>query len=211
MYRRGHYGITLLALAPIVFFLVRDTPVLVFLFLIGVATVERLPDLDFQIPGIRHRGTSHSIVAAVVVGSLLGASGWMLSGSINVNDLFLAVPAVLSTVLDGSEFIRQFLPHSLNDSIQLLIADLTRHARVLAESPINRQSAALFGFCVGVYGIIVHLLGDMITTTGIQPFLPFSQWRISISPLRASSPTANTGLFMLGMLTLGGAILGGGL
>lgn len=206
MHRRGHYGITLLAVAPIVFFLVSDTPVLALLFLIGVATVERLPDLDFQLPGLRHRGTSHSIVAAVVVGSLLGATGWLLSGS--VNELFLAVPAVLSTVLDLSEFIRQFLPHSLNDSIQLLIADLTSHARVLAKNPIDRWSVALFGFCVGVYGITVHLLGDIITTTGIQPFLPFSRWRISISPLRASNPVANTGMFMIGVLTLGGAIVG---
>ncbi|RBI58580.1 hypothetical protein DMJ13_25960 [halophilic archaeon] len=37
------------------------------------------------------------------------------------------------------------------------------------------------GFAVGVGGIYVHLAGDIITTSGIRPFLPFSRQCVAVA------------------------------
>jgi membrane-bound metal-dependent hydrolase YbcI (DUF457 family) len=198
MHRRGHVGVTLLAVAPIAYYFVSNgTPLLALLSWVGIQAVEPLPDWDLQVSGLQHRGLSHSLLAALLVGSVLGASGWVLSGS--VNDLLLAVPSVLSTGFDQGTVVADRFSHVLTVlNLQPLTISIERLG-LFSTSAIDRHVIALFGFAVGVYGIIAHLLGDVITVRGIQPFRPISHWRISLSPLRANSPTANTGLFVLGV------------
>nr|WP_227378292.1 metal-dependent hydrolase [Haladaptatus halobius] len=58
-------------------------------------------------------------------------------------------------------------------------------------------------FVIGVLAICVHLAGDIITVSGIQPFLPFSRRRISLSCLRAASTLVNTVFLLLGVLAMG--------
>jgi membrane-bound metal-dependent hydrolase YbcI (DUF457 family) len=67
---------------------------------------------------------------------------------------------------------------------------------------LDGMALATFGFAVGVYGILVHLLADAITVAGVRPLLPLSQWRLSLSSIRADSPLANNGLLGLGILAL---------
>src|SRR5699024_728897 len=78
---------------------------------------------------------------------------------------------------------------------------------------LDRQLVAEYGFAIGTGGILVHLLGDVITVSGIRPLLPISSQRVSLSSLRANSTLGNTGLFAGGViaiavvlsLTVGGA------
>lgn len=208
MHRRGHVGITLLAFAPIAYLLLRNGSLLLaILGWLSVHAVEPWPDQDFWIPGLRHRGVSHSVSAALFVGSVLGFAGWVVSG--HLFDILLVTEPLVSAGLDllttRLDALLGRLPAPVGQTVNEIVAPLThelRRYRGQQMSSGDRWSIALFGFLVGVYGIVVHLLGDIITTNGIRPFLPFSSYQISLSPLLADSPTANEGLFFIGVLAM---------
>ncbi len=74
MHREGHYGASLLAYAPIGFVVIAvGYPVA------GVGggalavMLAMLPDTDLQIPGIKHRGVTHTVQFAAIVGVPSGA------------------------------------------------------------------------------------------------------------------------------------------
>ncbi|HET7322903.1 MAG TPA: metal-dependent hydrolase, partial [Halococcus sp.] len=160
------------------------------------------PDQDFHLPGFTHRGVSHSLLAILVVGGVLGAVGWFFGG--NLFDLLLTV------LLAGSDlfgWILVLLPDASAEMITLFLPNISLEAvvdrthRIVSES-VNQWTFATYGLFVGAYGIFAHLLGDVITKRGIKPFLPLSRWRLSLSSLRAESAVANSGLFFLGVLAL---------
>jgi membrane-bound metal-dependent hydrolase YbcI (DUF457 family) len=67
---------------------------------------------------------------------------------------------------------------------------------------LTAEQLALLGFCVGAGGIVIHLLGGVITVSRIQPLLPFLRWEVSLSLLRAANTFVNNGLFVLGVLAI---------
>lgn len=85
MYRIGHYGGALLAYAPVAFLLVasgfRLLAVAGGLLTVGLST---FPDVDFRIPFVRHRGLTHTIWFALVVGIGLGGAGYLLGDTLGV-------------------------------------------------------------------------------------------------------------------------------
>lgn len=219
MNRQGHTGMTLLAFAPLAYLLASDGKLLLAgVFWLGIQAIEPLPDRDFLIPGLNHRGVSHSLLSVFVVGIVLGGTGWLLGGY-----GFDLLYSLLTTLVGVWDWVLGYLPTLSTAFITGLIPNLPPGEIVTslqqqAGGSVNRWSFALFGFMIGAYGIIAHLLGDVITTQGIKPFLPFSRWKLSLSPLRADSQTANSALFGAGMvaialvvvLTVPGLILGGG-
>ena len=82
MYREGHVGAALLVYAPLgatVFVLGFETLALVGG---GVAVaLAMLPDFDQRIPGIAHRGPTHTVWFALVVRALGGATGFAVGRS----------------------------------------------------------------------------------------------------------------------------------
>jgi len=82
MHKPGHYGAALLVYAPVGFL----TLALGFdvLAVIGGAVAvggAMIPDLDMRIPGIQHRGITHTVWFALVAGIVLGAAGVALGSS----------------------------------------------------------------------------------------------------------------------------------
>lgn len=70
MYRTGHLGISLLVFAPIGYVLVVAGAPLAALVTGGVMLwLAMLPDVDHRIPLISHRGVTHSLLFAIVIGS----------------------------------------------------------------------------------------------------------------------------------------------
>ena len=219
MNRKGHVGMTLLAFAPVAHLLVTDgNLVLAVLCWLGIQAVEPLPDQDFHLPGLTHRGISHSLLAVLVVGFVLGTGGWLLGDRLFawLYALFSAGGAVwgwfLSRLPDlSASILAGMVPTIPPEKIISIV-------KQQAGGSVNRRGFAMFGFLVGAYGIVAHLLGDVITKRGIKPLLPVSRWRLSLSSLRADSPIANFGLFGLGVLaivvvvvaTVPGAVLGAG-
>ena len=79
MYRHGHLGITLLVLAPISYAFIQNGQfALAGLLVLGVLIIEPLPDNDHWMPGLSHRGVSHSLLTAGVIGLVCAGCGWLL-------------------------------------------------------------------------------------------------------------------------------------
>lgn len=77
MYRAGHYGAALLAYAPLALALVAvGRRELAFVGAVGVLAVTPLPDYDQRIPLIEHRGITHTVAFAALVGGVLAGLGW---------------------------------------------------------------------------------------------------------------------------------------
>jgi len=81
VYRAGHLGVSLLVYAPVGFVLVLlgrpDLAVLGELCMLSLAT---LPDTDHRLPLVSHRGPTHTVAFAVLVGLGVGVVGWVLGG-----------------------------------------------------------------------------------------------------------------------------------
>ncbi|WP_433634408.1 metal-dependent hydrolase [Halomicrococcus sp. NG-SE-24] len=179
MHRHGHLGLALLVLAPIVYVLASSgQPALALLVAVGVITVEPRPDNDHWIPGLSHRGVSHSLTAAGIIGVICAGFGWLLGRYVTVPlaEWLAATTAGIDTT-----------------SITVVIDQL---------AALDPATLTFAGFAVGVGGICVHLAGDIITTSGIKPFLPFSRRRVSLSGLHADSTLANSVLFLAGTVAM---------
>lgn len=176
MYRRGHVGITLLGLAPILYILLPSRPFLALL-TFGVFVIEPLPDYDQRVEWLEHRKTSHSLLTAGVIGCVCACFGWVVGTyvTVPVADWLVSIAASGDTPLAWS-------------------------ATRLGE--LDGLTLTIVGGGVGAGGVLLHLAGDIITVSGIQPLLPFSRRTISLSSLYADSKAANLGFFLLGWLAL---------
>src|SRR5699024_3289380 len=105
--------------------------------------VEPLPDNDMWIPGLDHRGTSHSLFAALVIGAVLGGLGWVVG-----DQLGAALASLDSSIVGPFAGVFEIVGQQLRG--------------------LDERALAQFGFVVGVYGIMAHLLGDVITVSGIR-------------------------------------------
>jgi inner membrane protein len=87
MYRTGHYGVSLLVYAPVAFvLLVAGEVTLAFVAGATVLWLATLPDVDHRIPGVSHRGVTHTVAFALAVGLLFGAAGYLLAGTLGLGD-----------------------------------------------------------------------------------------------------------------------------
>lgn len=80
MFATGHYGVGLLMYAPVGFLLMRaNAPLFAFTGFVVVLSVATLPDVDVRLPLVSHRGPTHSLLFAALVGAGFGTAGWTLS------------------------------------------------------------------------------------------------------------------------------------
>jgi len=85
VYRRGHWGVSLLVFAPVGFVLVYvGRPDLAFLGGAAMLWLAMLPDWDHRVPFLSHRGPTHTLAFVLLVGAVGAGAG-----------------AGLATVLDG--------------------------------------------------------------------------------------------------------------
>lgn len=91
MYRNGHIGVSLLVFAPIGYGLVAVDEIEAAL-LTGAVMVwlAMLPDIDHRIPLIAHRGPTHSLAFAGLVGGLFAVPGIVLETTTDGSNLELA-------------------------------------------------------------------------------------------------------------------------
>lgn len=75
MYKSGHFGLSLTLYAPFLYFFLQSNRYLVGLLGLFIVTAcSSLPDLDLKIKFIKHRGYSHTIVGAVVIGAIISVA-----------------------------------------------------------------------------------------------------------------------------------------
>ncbi|MFB6157385.1 MAG: metal-dependent hydrolase [Haloferacaceae archaeon] len=76
MYRKGHYGVSLLVFAPVGFALVAaGRPGLALLTGGTMVWLATLPDADLRVPGLTHRGATHTLGFAALVGAGFALAG----------------------------------------------------------------------------------------------------------------------------------------
>ena len=76
MYRNGHVGASLAVYAPFGFLLTALTSVeLGAAGAVGIASTATVPDLDMRVPFVEHRGITHTVWFALLVGAVCGAVG----------------------------------------------------------------------------------------------------------------------------------------
>lgn len=74
VYRPGHYGVSLLVYAPLgAVVLAAGYPVLAYLGGAAMVGLAMLPDLDQRVPFLDHRGPTHTVLFALLVGAGMGA------------------------------------------------------------------------------------------------------------------------------------------
>jgi len=119
MYRKGHIGISLM-FAGIIFAAIPSEYAIP---IIGVLLLtEQLPDLDFKIPFIQHRGYSHTIWAALGVATVIagGVVGGMVYANIHLPSfetiaLFRDPPTTFAVLWVG--IVLGFVSHFVGDMI----------------------------------------------------------------------------------------------
>src|SRR5699024_12300032 len=82
MYRKGHWGLALLFYSPIVFGALSADIATLPLVIAGTAVTSglcMLPDVDQNLPFIKHRGSTHTSWFALLVGVVLGGGAVMIS------------------------------------------------------------------------------------------------------------------------------------
>ncbi|MFB6161189.1 MAG: metal-dependent hydrolase [Haloferacaceae archaeon] len=85
MYRKGHYGVSLLVFAPVGFTLLTlGRPALAFVGGAGMLWLAMAPDLDQRVPGVKHRGVTHTLAFAGLVGAAFGAAGLALGSAVGL-------------------------------------------------------------------------------------------------------------------------------
>ena len=118
MFRKGHYGVSLLVFAPVGFALVRlGRPDLAFVVGAAMLWLAMLPDVDHRLPGVPHRGPTHSLAFAALVGGGFALVG-RAAASVGLGDVGLAAVAEGSVVVFG--FLVGFLAvlaHLLADAL----------------------------------------------------------------------------------------------
>lgn len=76
MYRQGHVGASLVGYAPIGLVVAAGgTPGLALAGAAATAALSTLPDYDRRVPLVEHRGVTHTVAFALLVGAVLGAAG----------------------------------------------------------------------------------------------------------------------------------------
>jgi inner membrane protein len=99
MHAPGHYGAALLAYAPIGYVMMSTDPALALLGGFVVLGLATLPDIDQRLPGIPHRGPTHSLLFVAVASFALGrATNWLNLPAVQP---FATVPAVEFGLLLG--------------------------------------------------------------------------------------------------------------
>jgi inner membrane protein len=160
-------GIGLLLYSPIAYFLLKSGLYEAFgLGLVAMAFWSFAPDIDVYLP-IRHRGPTHSFVAAGIAGLLTASIATYFA----------------STGIGGEGSI------------------------VIRSSTVAYLAAAAFGFFIGAFGVISHLLGDAITPMQIRPWWPFSDKKHGIKLVLAKNKRANQTLSFAGAIALTGAMV----
>jgi len=164
VYRTGHYGAALLAAAPLAAGLavVASAEVAIGA-AIAVLVLTPLPDYDQRVPLIEHRGPTHTVGFALVVGAGSAAVGWVLGSGV------APFGPVAGAVLGGTVGTLAILAHLAADvvtpaGIEPFWPVSDRHYSlgwVRAANPLANYGLLALGavVAVGALSVVIRLAG----------------------------------------------------
>jgi inner membrane protein len=166
VYRTGHQGINLLLFAPVLAALdATGHTVLGVLGTVIVFVTASLPDVDVKLPLVEHRGITHTVWAAVVVGIAVGIPVYLLGERLATAAPELAVysPTVLGAYAGGVLTV-SVLGHLLGDFLTPMgirpFEPLSSRSYTLDVCPAASTIAnwSLFGVGIAAVAGTVYLL-----------------------------------------------------
>ena len=97
----------MLCFAPVGYWLVTTgTPELALATGTVMVWFAMLPDIDHRLPLVDHRGVTHSLLFAFLIGSLFGGAGFVLDGAVSVGGTNLGVYGfLLGTLTVGAHLV----------------------------------------------------------------------------------------------------------
>jgi inner membrane protein len=152
MYRKGHLGVSLLVFAPIGFWLVRAGHTeLAFLTGGVMCWLAMLPDVDHRIPGIPHRGPTHSLLFAGLVGLVFGAVGTLVGSQVSLGYSFGL--GTFGFLLGFVTVVAHLLGDTLTPAGVNYLWPLSSYEYTLSVTPADSTTAnyALFG--LGIFAV----------------------------------------------------------
>ncbi|WP_336036963.1 metal-dependent hydrolase [Halobacterium yunchengense] len=150
MYRSGHYGVALLAYAPVLYVLAaagRVATAAVGLAL--VVSLTTLPDADHELPLVDHRGVTHTLLFAGLVGGAVGGGVWLAgdAGVLAFASAATAQLAVAAAALAAFAVLAHLLADALTPSGVALFWPVSsrRYSLGLASADSTLWNLGLFG------------------------------------------------------------------
>jgi inner membrane protein len=154
VYRNGHLGVALVLFAPVgATLVVVGKPAFAYLAGVAMLWLAMLPDVDHRLPGVSHRGVTHTLSFALAVGAALGAAGAFAAAR-----LALADP-VVGGVVGFSAGALSVLAH--------LLADLLTPAGVPILWPLSSRRYSLELVCASnrIANTLLLLTGVFVAVT----------------------------------------------
>jgi len=159
--------------------------------LIVAGSLAMLPDIDMRLPGVKHRGISHTI--------------WVPLGVVIIVAALSRTPFGLALVLAIGVFtgVDRIVP-GLKRRGSVVTYTTSLLAGALAWSLLSTSTNTLpyFEIVIGAaagLSVTAHLLADTITPMGLTPFWPVSDAEFSLGLVTADSWIGNTVLLVSGV------------
>lgn len=166
MHRIGHYGGSLLAYSPVGFLAVAIGAIE--LAIIGGAIAvagAMVPDWDMRIPFVRHRGPTHTIWFALVVGIVLGVAGALVGSSTGAAGTVIFGVfgfAVGVTIVVGHLFADMLTPMGI-EPFQPLRDDSYTLDVARAANPVANYALLVLGVVISVAAFAAgNLVSDLL-------------------------------------------------
>jgi len=164
MYRTGHYGAALLVYAPFgVGLLLVGFDAAAIVGGVGMLGLARLPDYDLQVPFVSHRGPTHTLGFALLVGLVVGGGLAALAGTNTVGETSV-LPDAQTVGVGAFGFFVGFLA-----VVSHLIADALTPAGIEPWWPVSSKNYSLelvgADSTVGNYGLLA--LGVFVSAVSL--------------------------------------------
>ncbi|MEF8808665.1 metal-dependent hydrolase [Natronomonas sp.] len=159
MYKTGHYGTALLCYAPVGYLLLSVDPGLAVLGGIGAVAFSRVPDYDLRVPGISHRGITHTLLFLLVVTAALAGVSVALAEQFGTDPLLTGgLGAIVGVVAIGSHLLADALTPSGVPLLWPLSSRRFSVALATASNPIANYGLLTLG--VGLTVALGYLAGQ---------------------------------------------------
>ena len=154
MYRKGHVGASLVVYAPLGFLVTALASIEVGVVgAAGVASLAMVPDLDIRVPFLKHRGITHTVWFALLVGLAFGAAGLAVGAQSGVVEALLggAAAFLFGAVTIGSHLLADALtPMGIRPFAPVRDTEYTLDLFTAANPLANYGLLGLGGVVVGV-------------------------------------------------------------
>ncbi|WP_167599523.1 metal-dependent hydrolase [Halorussus marinus] len=166
MHSQGHKGIALLLYSPITYFLLETgRPIFAIGGLVLVLMLSMVPDKDMVIPLLRHRGPTHTIWFAGVVGAVLAGVGIVIQfGLDQIGIVAVAVPVTGLFIVGFLSIVYHIIGDALNPSGVRPYKPISSHKHALG---VTKSGSFLGNWFFYILGFVANLVAVALGLQGL--------------------------------------------